>query len=159
MSDGRRIGRHEYNQRLEELAAAFAGRYGRVEYGSGLSASGRTIKLRITVHLPGWFVPDEATLVLVEKHEWRAEAWERYAYAYDLHRTPRPSGRFAYHWHDDVFHVHCLDPRESRPDHHYKGFEVDDIFWVADQLYLMFARGIACFGFQPLRGWVEQAAD
>ena len=46
-----------------------------------------------------------------------------------------------------------------RPDHHHKGFEVDDLFWVADQLYLMFARGIACFGLQPLCGWVEEAAD
>lgn len=155
MTDDGRLGRHEYDQRLEELAAAFSGRYGRVEYGSTASASGRISKLQITVHLPGWFAADEATMVFVEKHEWRTSAWERYAYLYDLHWEPRPRGRFAYHWHNDTFHIHCVDPANAQPDHHYRGAPVDDIFWAAEQLHLIFARGVNCVGLVPLRGWAE----
>ena len=156
MSDGDRIGRHEYKQRLEELAVAFSGRYGRVEYGSGLSESGQSVKLRITVHVPGWSVADEATMVFVEKHEWRGSAWARYEYLYDLHREPRPNGRFASHWHDDVPHIHCVDPADAQPDRHYRGARVDDIFWAAEQLHLVFMRGVSCVGLVPLGAWVEE---
>jgi len=134
---------------------AFSGRYGRVEYGYGLSESGQSVKLTIAVHIPGWFGADLATMVFVEKHEWRRSGWERYVHLYDLHWEPRPNGRFAYHWHDDVFHIHCVDPADARPGHHYRGAPVDDIFWAAEQLHLIFIRGVNCVGLVPLGAWVE----
>ena len=155
MTEGHRLGRHEYHQRLEELASAFSGLHGRVEYGSRESESGATVKLLVTVHIPGWWSADQATMVFVEKHRWRGSTWERYAYLYDLHLEPRPSGRFAYHWHDDVFHVHCVDPRDPRADHHFAGSSVRDIFWAADELHRIFQRGVQCVGLVPLRDWVE----
>ena len=117
--------------------------------------SGQSVKLQITVHIPGWFTADEATMVFVEKHRWSGSAWERYAYLYDLHWGPRPRGRFAYHWHDAVFHVHCVDPRNPRSDHHYQGAPVPDIFWAAEQLHRIFALGVSCVGLVPLGGWAE----
>lgn len=155
MIDGSQLGRQEYNQRLDELAAAFSGRYGRVEYGSASSASGHSVKLQITVHIPGWYVADEASMAFVEKHRWTGLAWERYAYLYDVHWEPRPSGRFAYHWHDGVFHVHCVDPRDPHSGHHYQSPPVPDIFWAALELHRTFALGLRCVGLVPLREWAE----
>ena len=146
---------HQYSLRLEELASAFRGRFGEVEYGFDQSPSGKTRKLQITVAAPGWGLALEATLVLIEKHRLVREQWVPYEYAYDLHIEPRPSGRFAYHWARDVFHVHCVDPSEPPRDHHYKGAPVNDVFWAAETLFEMIRLGISCRGLQSLTDWVE----
>ena len=96
----------EYHQRLEEIVKAFTGRYGQVSYGTTNGPNGDTTKLLVRVDIPGWGLPQIATLVFIEKHLWDPDP-ERYAYLYDLHLAPRPGGRFAYHWHDDVPHRHC----------------------------------------------------
>jgi hypothetical protein len=153
MTGGPSLGRHEYNQRLDELASAFHGRYGQVDFGDEVSPSGQTRKLQITVVVPGWGLPTSATMVFVERHEWRDPLWVPYDYAYDLTFEPKPSGRFAYHWARSVFHVHCEDPKHPRPGHHYKGAPVDDLFWVAQTLFEMIHQGITCQGLQPLTGW------
>jgi hypothetical protein len=156
MIGGPSLGRQEYNQRLDKLASAFHGRYGQVEFGDEASPSGATRKLHITVTVPGWGLPTSATMVFVEKHEWRNSVWVPYDYAYDLHLEPRPSGRFAYHWSSGVFHVHCEEPTQPRRAHHYKGAAVDDIFWAAQALFETVHRGISCHGLQPLVGWHEE---
>jgi hypothetical protein len=71
-----------------------------------------TTKLEVRVDIPGWGLPPIATLVFIEKHLWDTEA-ERYAYLYDLHLEPRPTGRFAYHWHSEV--------PQSLPSHSRRG--------------------------------------
>lgn len=151
MRPGQRLTAHEYHQRLEEIAKAFSGRYGKVQYGNAGSPSGETTKLEVRVQIPGWDLPLEATLGFIEKHVWRDGEWERYAYLYDLHTEPRPRGRFAYHWHDDVPHRHCEDASAPRPDHHYEGVFFDDIGWAADELFRLAETGISCRGLRPLR--------
>ena len=155
MTGGPSLDRHEYNQRLDELGSRFQGRYGQVEYGDAISPSGESRKLQITVTVPGWGLPIAATMVFVEKHAWPDLHWVPYEYAYDLHMEPKPSGRFAFHWARGIFHVHCDDPRRPRPDHHYKGAQVDDLFWAAEALFVMIHQGISCHGLQPLTNWQE----
>ena len=75
---------------------------------------------------------------------------EMYAYLYDMHFEPRPSGRFAYHWHNEVPHRHC-ETTPAAPDHHYEGVFFDDIGWAADELFRIVTRGISCTGLRPLR--------
>lgn len=150
MRPGDSLAPHEYHQRLEEIAKAFAGRYGQVEYGSTVSASGEAAKLVVRVKIPGWDLPLQATLVFVEKHEWTGTVWARFEYLYDLHIEPRPNGRFAYHGHDGVPHRHCEDPADPRPDHHYEGTFFDDIGWAAEELFRMANTSISCFGLRPL---------
>lgn len=151
MRSGQRQTAHEYHQRLEEIAKAFSGRYGRVEYGHAQSPSGESTKLEVRVQIPGWSLPLQATLVFIEKHVRVDGVWERYAYLYDLHVEPRPNGRLAYHWHDDAPHRHCEDPRAPRDDHHYEGAFFDDIRWAADELFRVAATRISCRGLRPLR--------
>ena len=145
-----------YDHRLDAIASALHGRHGEVSYGSAQSASGESRKLQITVTVPGWGLPTEATMVFVEKHALRDRRWMLYEYAYDLHREPRPGGRYAFHWAREVFHVHCEDPERPGPDHHFKGAPIDDVYWVADTLFDMVHRGISCRGLQPLARWQEE---
>ena len=127
MRPGHRLTTHQYDQRLDEIADAFAGLYGQVQYGHVESKSGALRKMRVQVDVPGYGSPALATLVFIEKHIWSRDAWERFEYLYDLHMEPRPSGRCAYHWHDDVPHRHCVDPTTPRPDSHYDDRIFDDI--------------------------------
>jgi len=155
MSGGPSLDAQAYNQRLDALAAAFHGRYGQVKYGETPSPTGESRKLQIVVTVPGWDLPTVATMAFVEKHTLRDQRWVPYEYAYDLHIEPRPSGRYAFHWARGIFHVHCEDPRRPHPDHHYKGAQIDDVFWAAETLYVMIQRGISCLGLQPLSNWQE----
>ena len=155
MTDEPTLETHAYNQRLDGAAAVFHGRYGEVSYGDTLSASGLSRRLQISVTMPGWGLPTVATMVLVEKHAQRHGRWVPYEYAYDLHLEPKPNGRYAFHWARGVFHVHCDDPSDPRPDRHYKGAAIDDLFWVAETLAVMAHRGISCVGLQPLVDWRE----
>lgn len=155
MTGGPPLGRHEYELRLEELAVAFQGRYGEVTYGYTESASGTSRKLLLTVTVPGWGLPTEATLAFAGKHAWDRRHWVPYAYAYDLHVEPKPNGRFAYHWDRDVFHVHCEGPARPARGHHFRGAPVDDIFWAAESLFEILHHGISCRGLQPLTGREE----
>lgn len=154
MRPGRRLTSHQYDQRLDEMADAFAGLYGQARYGHIESEGGTSRKLRVLrvqVDVPGYGPPALATLVFVEKHAWSGGAWERFEYRYDLHLEPRPTGRYAYHWHDDVPHRHCVSPAAPRRDHHYDGAVFDDIGWAARELFGMAATGISCLGLRPLR--------
>lgn len=153
MRPGGRLTTHEYGQRLDEIADAFSGLYGEVRYGHVESHPGTIRKLKVEVDVPGYGEHPLATLVLIEKH-FRSRAgdeWDRYEYLYDLQMEPRPSGRYAYHWHDDVPHRHCIDPRAPHPDHHYDDVVFDDIGWAARELFQMTLAGISCLGLRPLR--------
>lgn len=147
---------HEYEQRLDEIADAFAGLYGEVTYGHVESASGRSRMLSVEVAVPGYGLSPIATMVLVEKHERSDVAWERSEYLYDVHMEPRPSGRYAYHWHDDVPHRHCAEVAKPGAAHHFEGMAFDDIGWAARQLFEMVSRGISCAGLRPIRAEVEE---
>lgn len=151
MRPGHRLTTHQYDQRLDEIADAFAGLYGQVQYGHVESESGSLRKMRVQVDVPGYGPPALASLVFVEKHFWSRGEWERSEYLYDLHREPRPGGRYAYHWHDDVPHRHCVDPTAPRPAHHYDDGVFDDIGWAARELFQMTSAGISCLGLRPLR--------
>lgn len=155
MTGGPSLTPNDYNQRLKTLVDSLQGRYGDVVYTAATSPSGQSRKLQITVTIPGSGLPVEATMVFVEKHEWREPEWMPYDYAYDLHLEPKPSGRYAYHWARDVFHVHCDDPAQPGRDNHYKGAAVNDVFWAAQSLFEMIHLGISCRGLQPLRDWQE----
>jgi hypothetical protein len=145
---GQRLTAREYHQRLEEIAKAFSGRYGQVGYGTTQGPNGAT-KLEVRVDIPGWGLPPIATVVFIEKHLWDPDG-ERYAYLYDLHLEPRPGGRFAYHWHNDVSHRHCqITPGAT--DHHYEGVLFDDIGWAAEELFQMAMSEISCRGLRTLR--------
>jgi len=146
---GQRLTAREFHQRLEEIAKAFSGRYGQVGYGTTEGPNGDATKLEVHVDIPGWGLPLIATLVFIEKHLWDPDG-ERYAYLYDLHLEPRPSGRFAYHWHNDVPHRHC-EITAGAPDHHYEGVFFDDIGWAGEELFHMAMSGISCRGLRPLR--------
>lgn len=154
MRPGSRLSTHEYDQRLDEIADAFSGLYGEVRYGHVEDSGGRLRQLRLEVAVPGWGVESLATLVFIEKHQRSSpqDAWERAAYRYDLHLEPRPRGRYAYHWHDEVPHRHCEDPVWPRPGHHYADVRFDDIGWAARELFTMIGTGISCQGLYPLRG-------
>lgn len=56
-------------------------------------ARGRTRYLLLRIAVPGW-----------GRHELRFE--------------PAPSGRWAEHWHDGIFHVHCEPARGPHRDHY-----------------------------------------
>lgn len=159
MRSGQRLSDQGYHQRVEEIAKAFSGRYGEVEYGSARSRSGESAKLQIVVIVPGWGLPRTATLIFIEKHARRAGAWHRYAYAYDLHVEPRRGGRFAYHWHDGVPHRHCVDPARPRPGHHYEAAYFDDIGWAAAELFRVAATGIGCDGLRPLEDVLPEPTE
>lgn len=151
MRPGRRLTTQQYDQRLDEIADAFAGLYGQVEYGRVESDTRRLRKLWIRVEHPGYGPPALATGVFIEKHVWSRGRWERFAYLYDLHMEPRPGGRYGYHWHDDVPHRHCVDPTARPTDHHYDDVVFDDVGWAAAQLFQMASVGISCLGLRPLR--------
>ena len=80
-----------------------------------------------------------------------ASAWEMAEYLYDLHLEPRPGGRYAFHWHDQVPHRHCVEPSLPRPDHHYEGAFFDDIGWAATELATIAGAGISCRGLRSVR--------
>lgn len=153
MRPGTRLSTHEYDQRLDEIADALSGLYGQVQYGHAEHDMGTLRKLTIKVEVPGYGLDPRGALVFIEKHQ-RSSAsdkWERFQYLYDLHMEPRSSGRFAYHWHDDVPHQHCVNPKRPRQDHHYAGPLFDDIGWAARELSAMISTGISCQGLHPLR--------
>lgn len=156
MRPGQRLTTHEYDQRLDEIADAFAGLYGEVTFGHVESPNGALRKLRVTVEVPGYGQPKLATMVFVESHAQSRGDWERIEYLYDLHFEPKPSARYAYHWHDDIPHRHCVDPMVPRPDHHYDGVHFDDIGWAAKQLFDMLTTGASCRGLRPLRLDIEE---
>lgn len=151
MRPGARLTPREYDQRLDEIVQEFVGRYGEVVYETGPSRSGSSVIMKITVKIPGWDLPQQASMVFAEKHVWLDPVWERYTYLYDLHIDPRPNGRYAYHWQYDVPHRHCEDPKMPRPGHHYEGTYFDDIGWAAENLFRIFCEGISCVGLRPLR--------
>jgi hypothetical protein len=82
-----------------------------------------------------------------------ADAWRLAKYAYDLWPEPRPGGgRYGFHWHDDSFHTHCLDPRVPDRDHHFHGAFID-IFAAFHhfETILTLGEGISCAGLRPAR--------
>lgn len=149
MRAGQDLSAHEYNQRLDEIEQICNGRYGEVVEVIEASDLAEVRRFEIHVAIPGWGAPPLATLVLVEKHLWRSGIWRRFAYLYDLHLEPRPSGRYAFHWHGDGAHRHC-EPNGTDSGIHYEAQFFDDIGWAAETLSNMLGEPISCRGLRSL---------
>lgn len=80
-------------------------------------ARGRSRYLHLQLAVPGYGGHD-ATFEYEEWYVRGREGWRLMAYEYELRFEPAPSGRWAEHWHDDVFHRHC-EPKRGRHADHY----------------------------------------
>lgn len=123
-----------------------------VDVGALGSARGRELRL-LEFHLamPGFGLPPEATLALIERYTRVHRGWTLLEYLYDYHREPRPSGRKAHHWHDGVLHAHCEDPRHPRTIAHYRDVAVG-LLEAAEEFRHVHLRGeVDCTGLFPLR--------
>lgn len=80
-------------------------------------ARGRTRYLLLRIAVPGWG-RHEATFEYEEWYERSGDRWRMTDYQYELRFEPAPSGRWAEHWHDGIFHVHCEPARGPHRDHY-----------------------------------------
>ena len=143
-----RLTDHRFHQRQAELWSRLE-RAGDVTRATDDVLSGRRL-LSLEVALPGWGLPVEARLVFVERYVRRQGGWELTEYAYEYQREPRPSGRKAHHWHEGIFHAHCVDPRSPRAVAHYRDVQVD-LLEAADEFLAIHLRGeVDCSGLFPL---------
>lgn len=106
-------------------------------------------RLLVRAVLPGYDLPLEATVVLVERFARRPRGWDMTLYQYDYHREPKPTGRRAHHWHDGTHHIHCVDPMRAGADH-YRGFAVDALEVVREFREIHAAGRVSCAGLYPL---------
>ena len=67
--------------------------------------------------MPGYGTHD-ATFEYEEWYDRAREGWRMRAYEYELRFEPGPSGRWAEHWHDGVFHRHRESPTGGHADHY-----------------------------------------
>lgn len=110
-------------------------------------AAPTTRYIRLRASAPGYGLPHAATYDYEEWYRrWRRE-WVLTAFQYELRFQPAPRGRFGYHWHDGVHHVHCDEGQPSGPGDHYLGYAVDLVPHAHPSLSRMFASGrIDCTG-------------
>lgn len=105
----------------------------------------RYVHLRIA--LPGYGT-HAATFEYEEAYERSREGWRLSGYQYELRFEPAPSGRWAEHWHDAVFHRHCEPPRGPHSDH-YAGRPIQ-LFEARAELLRRYALGRAALSFSDL---------
>ena len=108
-------------------------------------------KLRIEAMSPGYDLPQEATFEYEEWYSRSRRGWSLTDYQYEVRLHPPGSGRKAFHWHGDMHHVHCTDPRSPRSDDHYRGYEVDLLADARPALLRIAATGVVdCSGLHRL---------
>ncbi|MBI2324522.1 MAG: hypothetical protein HYU87_06135 [Chloroflexi bacterium] len=98
---------------------------------------------------PGYGLPTAATFGYREVFKVRGGLkWELVLYGYEYRAVGR--GRRAYHFHDQRYHAHCVDPREPARDHHYRSPEVD-LFEAHDEFRLLYLSGasVTCDDLRP----------
>jgi hypothetical protein len=141
----------QLDQRLLTAGVAFRG-LGRVHVvdPGAIPNTPRTITTQID-H-PGWGLPTTAVLAFVERWVQQAGLWELTKYAYELRPVPGPA-RLAFHWHDGLHHMHCVDPDEPTRDHHYQGGPID-LFAAYQEFGRILASGtpISCRALHRLGG-------
>jgi len=108
--------------------------------------------VRFLVDAPGYGVGLCAEFEYEEWYRRTGAAWALTDYQYELRLSPAGTGRFAYHWHDDTYHVHCQ--AGPAPAHaHYRGYAVDLLRDARPDLVRMYAAGqIDCSRLHPLVG-------
>jgi hypothetical protein len=106
----------------------------------------RLIDLRAVA--PGADLPALALFQYREAFERRAGSWQLIAYGYEFHDRIR-GGRRAYHWHDDSFHAHCLEP-DARGASHYRAVPME-VFEAHDEFARIYLSGgpIRCGDLRP----------
>lgn len=103
---------------------------------------------------PGGDLPRLASFVYREAFARIRDRWHLVAYAYELLDRVR-GGRRAYHWHDDLFHAHCVEPQGSAGQH-FRATPMD-VFEAHDEfsrIYLSDER-IRCDDLRPLLAWAR----
>jgi hypothetical protein len=140
-----------FDQRIATAEVAFRG-LGHVHVADPGAIPGMPRTISIGVDHPGWGIPTAALLEFVERWIFSGGSWELTRYAYELRIVPGP-GRLAFHWHDGLYHTHCVDPNDPARDHHYQGGPVD-LFAAYQAFGRMLASGssISCQALTPLRG-------
>ena len=104
-------------------------------------------KLRIEAASPGYDLPMQATFEYEEWYLRSSRGWTLTDYQYEVRLHPAGSGRKAFHWHDDSYHVHCVDPRSARANDHYRGYDVDLLRDARPDLLRIVAAGVVdCSG-------------
>lgn len=109
----------------------------------------RARAISLAVSAPGLGLPTTAVFHYEEAFERIRSGWTLRRYTYEYREVPGP-GRRAHHWHDDVFHMHCVDARHPARDHHYRGYEVD-VFEAHEEFARSYASGerVNCAGLRP----------
>jgi hypothetical protein len=116
-----------------------------------LQSGGRTSirEIRAIATSPGYGWPVAATFEYRELYARGARAeWDLVRYSYEYRTVD--GGRRAYHLHDQRFHAHCVDPRESERDHHHRSPEID-LFEAHDEFRRSYISGItvSCGDLRP----------
>ena len=143
------LGAHAFEQRLATLAEIFE-TDGDVLVDDVRSARRR--RVRIEVEAPGYGLPRSATYEYEEWYRGTAGGWTLTDYQYEVRLGPPPSGRKAYHWHDDFFHFHCEDSGGPEAVDHYRGYVVDLLEDARPDFLAIHALGrVDCSGLHPLR--------
>lgn len=144
------LGDHAFAQRAIELWSRLERSHGEVTRAADERLGGRRRLLEYHVSVPGFGSLPEATLVLIERYQRVSGGWALAEYLYDYHREPRPSGRKAHHWHDGIFHAHCIDPRRPGAVTHFRDVAVD-LLEAADDFEALHLRDeIDCSALFPL---------
>ena len=146
-----RLPQQQLDQRILTAEVSFRG-LGRVHVADPGAISNQPRTISIEIDHPGWGLPTSAKLAFVERWIQQAGDWELTKYAYELWLVPGPA-RLAFHWHDSLYHTHCVDPDEPTRDHHYQGGQVD-LFAAYQEFGRILASGdpISCQALRPLRG-------
>lgn len=146
---------HQIEQRIATLVAKLEA-VGDVTVSDVPRARSRRL-IEVRADAPGVGLPTLASFEYREAFERQLATWRFLAYAYEyLDRAA--SGRRAYHWHDDSFHAHCVDPRAPRRAHHYRAsamvvFEAHEEF---ARIYLSDGR-VHCDDLRPALDWMAPA--
>lgn len=108
--------------------------------------------LRIEIAAPGFGLPRRAVF---EYEQWYAKSgrgWRLIEYEYEIRFVEAHGGRWAYHLHDGVHHIHC-EERGGEPEHeHYRSYEVDLLKEAHPDLVRIYVEGrIDCDGLHAHR--------
>jgi hypothetical protein len=137
---------HQVEQRRATIAAKLEDLGDVTALDSPRARRRRLIDLRAVA--PGADLPALALFQYREVFERHADSWQLIAYAYEFHDRGR-GGRRAYHWHDDSFHAHCLEP-DARGTSHYRAVPLE-VFEAHDEFARIYLSGgpIRCGDLRP----------
>ena len=144
---------HKVEQRKATLRTKLE-RLGDATEGDRPRSRGRRL-IELRADAPGLGLPAIASFLYRELLEPAAGQWRLAAYAYELLDRER-GGRRAYHWHDDSYHAHCVEPGAATAARHYRAIPVD-VFEAHEEfarLYLS-ESPVSCADLRPLLDWMQ----